>query len=246
MSAKKKVDDDNSDPGASRYGNFINYYQFHHVIERVRQLPQHVWQSRHPVRKYIGLDVGCNAGDLTIALWQFLKDNLSSDIDVNVLGVDLDPVLIQRARESHLNSSVDFECLDFCCTHDRDNILGNYLKRFDKEKFDVIFCFSITMWIHLNHGDEGLVRFLEDICERAELVVIEPQLWKNYRNASRRLRRSGEMDFPLINTLKLTGDMVKHIENIVCGDKCRFEKITITNDNNWGRKVLIFRRLNEL
>lgn len=183
---------------------------------------------------------------MTIALWQFLKDNLSSDIDVNVLGVDLDPVLIQRARESHLNSSVDFECLDFCCTHDRDNIIENYLKRFDKEKFNVIFCFSITMWIHLNHGDEGLVKFLEDICERTELVVIEPQLWKNYRNASRRLRRSGEMDFPLINTLKLTGDMVKHIENIVCGDKCRFEKITITNDNNWGRKVLIFRRLNQL
>lgn len=50
------------DPGASRHGNFINYYKFHPANERICQLPQGVWFSQHPDRKYIALDVGCNAG----------------------------------------------------------------------------------------------------------------------------------------------------------------------------------------
>lgn len=54
--------DTKTDPGASRHGNFMNYYQFHPAEERVRQLPHGVWRVAHPVRKYAGLDVGCNAG----------------------------------------------------------------------------------------------------------------------------------------------------------------------------------------
>lgn len=60
-----------TDPGAIRHGNFINYYQFHPAEERVRQLPRGVWQRRrdaHPARKYMGLDVGCNAGVRTAHL----------------------------------------------------------------------------------------------------------------------------------------------------------------------------------
>lgn len=51
-----------TDPGASRHGNFMNYYQFHPAEERVRQLPRGVWRVAHPARKYAGLDIGCNAG----------------------------------------------------------------------------------------------------------------------------------------------------------------------------------------
>lgn len=58
----KERQEDKTDPGASRHGNFMNYYQFHPAEERVRQLPCGVWHSTHPDRKYVGLDVGCNAG----------------------------------------------------------------------------------------------------------------------------------------------------------------------------------------
>lgn len=51
-----------TDPGASRHGNFINYYQFHPADERVRQLPHGIWRVAHLDRKYVGLDIGCNAG----------------------------------------------------------------------------------------------------------------------------------------------------------------------------------------
>lgn len=50
------------EPGASRHGNFINYYKFHPAEERVEQLPRGVWQSCYSDRKFIALDVGCNAG----------------------------------------------------------------------------------------------------------------------------------------------------------------------------------------
>lgn len=52
------------DPGASRNGNFINYYQFHTADERVDQLPRcrSTWRAISEDRKYVGIDVGCNAG----------------------------------------------------------------------------------------------------------------------------------------------------------------------------------------
>ncbi|XP_011310146.1 probable RNA methyltransferase CG11342 isoform X2 [Fopius arisanus] len=235
----KKVEE--REPGASRHGNFKNYYKFHPAEERVRQLPRGLWQLRKNERKYNALDVGCNAGNLTIELHKFLKEELSIDTDIQILGIDLDSNLIERARANTSDPSIHFECLDFF-TEIRETAICSYLKELEREKFDVVFCFSITMWIHLNHGDEGLVKFLEEICQMTEMLVIEPQPWNCYRKASRRMRRGGEEDFPLINKLKLTGRMERHVEKIVCGEKCAFRQITTTQDNNWGRKILIFQR----
>lgn len=179
--------------------------------------------------------------NLTIELHQFLKDQLPCETDVQLLGIDLDPILIERARESMSNPSINFECLDFFA-EEREVVLSDYLKKLERSKFDVVFCFSITMWIHLNHGDEGLIKFLEDLCKVAEILVIEPQPWKCYRSASRRMRRGGEEDFPLINKLKLTGEMEKHVARILCGESCGFQQMITTEDNNWGRKILIFEK----
>ncbi|KAF7996568.1 hypothetical protein HCN44_002214 [Aphidius gifuensis] len=229
------------EPGASRHGNFINYYNFHSADERIQQLPQGVWQTNKFDRKYIALDVGCNAGNLTVGLWNYLANQLP-DVDVNMLGVDLDGVLIERARDSNENLSISYKCLDVV-SDECDKVLNDYLKTFERNKFDVIFCFSITMWIHLNNGDEGLVEFIKKICSLTDMVVIEPQPWKCYRNASRRLRKSGNHDdFPLFKLLKIQGDMNKWIEDIICGEDCGFKRLLATNHNTWGRKVLIFQK----
>lgn len=243
-SVSKPEKEEKTDPGASRHGNFMNYYQFHPAEERVRQLPHGVWLPRpaHPDRKYVGLDVGCNAGDLTFVLHDFLRDVLPKDrAEVSLLGVDLDPILIHRARDRNPRPDrIVFECLDFLA-EDSDRMVCEYLKRFERSRFDVVFCFSITMWIHLNHGDEGLVQFLRKACSFAEMIVIEPQLWKCYRNAARRLRRSKGEEFPMLKSLKYTGDPIVHIENILTG-LCEFRKVAVTGDNEWRRKLLIYAR----
>ncbi|XP_015429265.1 PREDICTED: probable RNA methyltransferase CG11342 [Dufourea novaeangliae] len=215
----------------------------HHHLRRdtLRQLPCGVWRRpAHPARKYVGLDVGCNAGDLTFVLHDFLQTALSSDpAEISLLGVDLDPILIERARERNPRPDrIIFECLDFL-SEDSNRTLEEHLRRHEKLRFDVVFCFSVTMWIHLNYGDKGLVEFLRKACSLTEMIVIEPQLWKCYRNASRRLRRSKGEDFPLLKTLKLTGDPTAHIENILT-ESCNFRRVTVTADNEWKRRLLIY------
>ena len=176
-------------------------------------------------------------------LHDFLEKDLSADQskEISLLGVDLDPILIERARERNPRPDrIIFECFDFL-TEDCNRVLNEHLDRFEKSRFDVVFCFSVTMWIHLNHGDEGLVKFLRKACSIADMIVIEPQVWKCYRNASRRLRRSKAEDFPLLKTLKYTGDPVEHIERIL-REFCNFRRVMVTKNNEWKRRLLIYAR----
>ncbi|XP_012276256.1 probable RNA methyltransferase CG11342 isoform X2 [Orussus abietinus] len=244
MSTQKEVERaKKSDPGASRHGNFMNYYQFHPAEERVRQLPGGVWRSSCSNRKYVGLDVGCNAGDLTLLLYDFLREQGHSE--VFLLGIDLDPILVERAKErSAERSEIAFECLDIF-SKNKDQVLGEFLKRLGRTSFDVAFCFSITMWIHLNHGDQGLREFFKEICKHCDMVVVEPQSWKCYRNASRRLRRSKGEDFPLLSSIKYREDVEDYIVDVL-RNSCGFEEVVTTEDNNWRRKLLIYSKKNQV
>lgn len=51
--------------------------------------------------------------------------------------------------------------------------------------------FSMTMWMHLHHGDEGLGTFLTRCCARTRCLLVEPQPWKCYKSAKRRLKSLG-------------------------------------------------------
>ncbi|KAJ3166597.1 hypothetical protein HDU88_003079 [Geranomyces variabilis] len=53
-------------------------------------------------------------------------------------------------------------------------------------KKDVIVAFSITKWIHVNHGDEGLKRFFNrcfNTLTPGGCLLLEPQLFETYRKA---------------------------------------------------------------
>lgn len=180
--------------------------------------------------------------NLTYMLYDFLEKAMSQDQpEISLIGVDLDPILIERARECNQHPDhLTFECLDFL-SDDCGETLRRHLAQLHKTRFDVVFCFSITMWIHLNHGDDGLEEFLRKACDLSEMIVIEPQPWKCYRNASRRLRRVKSEDFPLLKELKYTRNPTEHIEDILTR-LCDFQKVTITASNDWGRTLLIYER----
>ena len=62
---------------------------------------------------------------------------------------------------------------------ENDVDLGNI-----KAEYDTIIAFSVTKWIHLNHGDEGLKRFFKRLYRTLHSggrLILEPQPWSSYR-----------------------------------------------------------------
>ncbi|KAF5300302.1 hypothetical protein FQA39_LY11159 [Lamprigera yunnana] len=233
VNTKNKLLFRGGNPGAVQYGNFINYYQFHPPEHRIDMLPTDIWVQKQP---FIALDIGCNAGDLTLSLYTFLTQN--GNKECRILGIDIDPVLIKRATEK-ANSNVVFKCVDFMDTNNRNKVISDFLTSNRAIKFSACFCFSITMWIHLNNGDTGLNLFLNEICINTKILVIEPQPWKCYKAALKRMKISPDK-FLEYKNLKIRNCVEKEIENILL----RIEgilKITETNETRWGRKIIIFK-----
>lgn len=170
---------------------------------------------------------------------------LSSGRPVSMLGVDLDRQLVERANETIANqpeSEVKFETLNVVTqTEDRDRLWSRYLESHGgRKRFDVAFCFSTTMWVHLNHGDPGLETLLTCLATWADHVVIEPQPWKCYRNAARRLRRAQRPPFPFFESLVHRSDVHDHINDIFL-NRLDMELHAHLGHSEWQRPVLWYR-----
>ncbi|KIY45103.1 Bin3-domain-containing protein [Fistulina hepatica ATCC 64428] len=56
----------------------------------------------------------------------------------------------------------------------------------DKDGYDVVLALSVTKWVHLNGGDDGLKQFFKrvhDVLRPGGVLVLEPQSWESYNNA---------------------------------------------------------------
>ncbi|XP_065617167.1 probable RNA methyltransferase At5g51130 isoform X2 [Quercus suber] len=54
-----------------------------------------------------------------------------------------------------------------------------------EKKYDTILCLSVTKWVHLNWGDDGLITLFSKIWRLLRpggVLVLEPQPWKSYEN----------------------------------------------------------------
>lgn len=56
--------EDTFEPGAARFGNFINYYQFHPAENRISLLPNNFLDMAglSQMETVVCIDVGCNTG----------------------------------------------------------------------------------------------------------------------------------------------------------------------------------------
>lgn len=235
-----------TEPGAARHGNFINYYDFNSATERLNLLPSDTSYWLHSRKSaaassYLVLDIGCNAGDFTQLLYEFLCQRLNKEIVI--LGIDIDPTLIERAAErNRFPQNVHYACCDFMATSSERDCIAEHLIKFGRQRFDAVCCMSITMWIHLNNGDCGLKQFLQKVCKLSETLVIEPQPWRCYTNATRRLRRAKvENAFPLFNDLKLRNNVENEIK-LYLSDHCAFSHCYESDATKWKRRICFYKR----
>ncbi|XP_041097432.1 pre-miRNA 5'-monophosphate methyltransferase [Polyodon spathula] len=248
---------DYSDPGAALFGNFINYYSFNPPENRLSLIPasllQELGYSRAADRApLLMLDVGCNSGDLSIALYRHLlglEDGssqpgaggaLGGRKQLHLLGCDLDETLIQRAQEGNpFPETVTFLPLDITDRGAREEVLGSYLARCGRPAFDLCACLAVTMWVHLNHGDQGLLELLSSLAALCHHLLLEAQPWRCYRSAARRLRRAGRTDFEHFKQLRVRGvlGIRGHLES-----RCGMKLVRSFGHTAWGRSLLLFRR----
>ncbi|KAF2982950.1 hypothetical protein EK904_014228, partial [Melospiza melodia maxima] len=188
--------------------------------------------------------------ELSVALYQHLlglQDSSSSpeppgaDKELKLLCCDIDPELIRRAQQSSpFPASISFASLDIMDPGAREPFLSSFLQRFGRSSFDIGFCMSVTMWIHLNHGDRGLLDFLALLASLCTFLLVEPQPWRCYRAAARRLRRLGRRDFEHFRSLRINGDMAESVTRILT-QECAMELVRSFGSTSWDRSLLLFR-----
>ncbi|KAK7916349.1 hypothetical protein WMY93_012110 [Mugilogobius chulae] len=239
-----EVEAEIEDPGAAPFGNFINYYSFNPPENRLSLIPASLFKDvGHEEENTHILDVGCNSGELTVAFYEHLQKSMSEENtplrSVHILGFDLDESLIQRANQTNpFPDNISFIELDI--TSDT-KALQDYLRQHGRSRFHLCLCLAVTMWIHLNHGDSGLLQLLSDLSSCSEHLLLEAQPWKCYRSAARRLRKLGRSDFDHFKTLGIKGDMAEHAQRYL-EEHCGMELVQSFGSTTWDRKLLLFKR----
>ncbi|XP_056130204.1 pre-miRNA 5'-monophosphate methyltransferase [Lampris incognitus] len=234
------------EPGAAPHGNFINYYTFNPPENRLTLIPATLLQDLgcgHSGRATLMLDVGCNSGELSFALYKhLLKKPQSEDGTLRLLGFDLDENLIQRAQQANpLPQNISFIPLDITKDTPGHSQLEDYLKQHSCSHFHLCLCLAVTMWVHLNHGDSALLELLSRLASISQHLLLEAQPWKCYRSAARRLRKLGCSDFDHFKMLRIRGDMAGHAREHL-ERRCGMELVQSFGSTTWDRQLLLFRR----
>lgn len=241
------------DDQGHRRGNFHNYYAFHpssNRLDKMHSLLEYIGSSSSrkrpcpnnrssstsrsaPAFQYC--DLGCNEGDLTIAIANALHANLQQQIHFQ--GIDIDSKLIERANLKWNDTSeisghfyVGNVCLDL------DSLIPD-------QSVDLISLLSTTMWIHVHVGDDGLEKVLQLLCQKTRrYIVVEPQPSKCYRNAVVRLRKLGRPELDVsTERLKWRPAIEEHIQRTI--EACGFHRVTVKETNTrtaWNRDIQLY------
>ncbi|XP_063305857.1 7SK snRNA methylphosphate capping enzyme [Pelobates fuscus] len=196
-----------------QYGNYCRYYGYRNPNwtedARLRALRPEWFQGKAV------LDIGCNVGHLTLcvakntgasrvvgldidgALVQAARHNIRHYLSERAKSGSVFPSALVTTRgpiaaPSYLPKGEEEKQKDF--PHNVVFVQGNYVVEQDelveaqKAEFDVILCLSVTKWVHLNWGDDGLKRLFRRMYNHLNpggVLVIEPQPWSSYGKRKR-------------------------------------------------------------
>ncbi|KAK3706421.1 hypothetical protein QZH41_018635 [Actinostola sp. cb2023] len=172
------------------------------------------------------LDIGCNIGDITIAIAKQFEPRI-------IIGNDIDNALIKIAKSKcqsfawsstavSSNAGMNFP-MSFAVTNGplaaplllqneenlkfpkniifkQENYVPTDEKSLGKQRpmFDTILCLSVTKWVHLNWGDQGLRLMFKKIYKHLRpggRLILEPQPFASYkkkRKLSEKIRANYE------------------------------------------------------
>lgn len=170
------------------YGNYSQYYGYRNKNKDFHDIRLDVFAEHMQIfqNKQV-LDIGCNSGFITMEVAK--KFQVKS-----IVGLDIDKALINQATKLLINTKKTLpinnelrrqQLFPFNVSF----IHGNYILRnkvlleIEQPQFDLILCLSITKWLHLNFGDEGLQQAFKRMYLQLRpqgMLILEPQPFDNY------------------------------------------------------------------
>lgn len=216
---------------SQKFGNYRNYYTKRRNKDdndRVNQLNEAYFKNKKC------LDIGCNTGVVTIEIARNYHPQMIVGVDndrdlIDIAKKDIKSLILRNIDKTKINSfvprsvsgsvknqdisastkekeyphNVQFYCDDIMTTFDgycdRDTAVD-----VAKIDYDTILCLNTTKWIHLYHGDVGLLKLfyvfnnmlrptnivnnevvdnIPEFCVAKErLLVLEYQPWSSYTN----------------------------------------------------------------
>ena len=151
-------------------------------------------------------------------------------------------MLIDRAKDKNpAKDDITYLALDLMSDEcEVTEKLRTYLDSLNKTRFDLICVFSVTMWIHLNHGDKGLKTFIKMLCRHSRFLLLEPQPWKCYQTAARRMRKLGQEEFEKFKDLEIRGPGVEQAIVKLCEEEGMWVEVEF-GETKWKRKLLLLK-----
>lgn len=176
-------------PKCYRYGNYDRYYGYRVGTsmedERLAALRDEWFRGRAVC------DVGCNDGLFSLSLVSAYRPKtcVCVDIDGDLVRAGrrkLESLRRAGGRGGTVGDGDDpFAGVEF--------VEANAVEHdFGRERFDVVLALSVTKWIHLNFGDDGVkaaFRRCRDALAPGGSFILEPQPWKSYKSTLRKKYR---------------------------------------------------------
>ncbi|ESQ43465.1 hypothetical protein EUTSA_v10014188mg [Eutrema salsugineum] len=194
------------------FGNYRNYYGYrigHDMDEdpRLKVLKKEWFQGKDC------LDIGCNSGIMTIHIAKKFgcRSILGVDIDLSRIEdahwhlrkfVRMQNSAMPNEKKSSSEGlkeqsvslsdgetktdSQETRNLSQIVSFQKENFVQT--RNLDDNRYDTILCLSVTKWVHLNWGDDGLITLFSKIWRLLNpggIFVMEPQPWKSYENNRR-------------------------------------------------------------
>ncbi|XP_073132464.1 probable RNA methyltransferase At5g51130 [Henckelia pumila] len=184
------------------FGNYRNYYGYR-VGQDLDEDPRLQVMKGEWFEGKDCLDIGCNSGLITIAIAKAFGCR-------SILGVDIDGDRVQDAywtlrklaKTSAHNTSADTELGNGLKNHASVSLTeaalnkdllkivsfqkGNFVQSWRppaSTRYSAVLCLSVTKWIHLNWGDDGLITLFRRIWTLllpGGVFILEPQPWSSY------------------------------------------------------------------